>query len=143
LLPKYGRPKSLWWIIVHSFYWSGGLDVSAEILIYGRNCLLLNTRRLILETKGYRVFVVTNLTDALRIIPFHDITLVVWCSSASRLERENGMTALNALNPELKNVVLSASLSANAYRGADMVLDRSRGPEGLISTIEAMLDGHA
>jgi DNA-binding NtrC family response regulator len=114
--------------------------VSAEILIYGKYSLLLNTRRLILEAKGYRVFVATNLTDALRIILFRDITLVVWCSSASRVERENGMIVLNALKPELQNVVLSASLSANAYRGADRVLDSSRGPGEFLTTIVAMLD---
>jgi DNA-binding response OmpR family regulator len=117
--------------------------VSAEILIYGRNSLLLNPRRLILEAKGYRVFVATSLTDALRIILFQDITLVVWCSSALRRERENGMTVLNALKPELMNIVLAPGLSGKAGRGADRVLDSCRGPEGLLTAIEAMLDERA
>jgi len=117
--------------------------VSAEILVYGSDALLLNTRRLILESRGYRVFVATNRRDALRIIPFHEITLVVWCSSASRLERENGMIVLSALKPQLKNVVLSPGSSADAERGADRVLDSTQGPEALLTAIEVMLDQRA
>jgi hypothetical protein len=117
--------------------------MSAEVLVYGAYPPLLHARRLILEARGYRFFVATNLTDALHIILFQDIVLVVWCSSASRVERENGMAVLNALEPELKNVVLSASLSANQGRNSDRVLDSGLGPGELLTTIEAMLDQRA
>jgi DNA-binding response OmpR family regulator len=110
-----------------------------SILIYGRDPVLLETRRLILELSGYSVTIASDLAVVQRTIESQRIDLLLLCHSLS-MEECGRAIALSASNPSMKNLVLIAGKTSCHSRIASQVFDSMEGPARLVSAVKALAD---
>ena len=99
----------------------------ACILVYGRDASLLETRCMLLETTGFKVYATTQWEDAERIIEEEKPALFVLCYTLSPEDRSSILRAAQRLGPEMRLLILTAdgqpsedspSDSLNIFSGA-------------------------
>ena len=110
-----------------------------SILIYGRDAVLLETRRMILEGSGYSVTIALDLNVVQQTIHLQRIDLLLLCHSLSMDECARAI-ALSASNPLMKNLILIAGDNGCRSQMASQVLDAMEGPARLVSTVKAIAD---
>ena len=81
---------------------------NAQVLLFGRDALLLQTRKLILGTY-FEVEVAGRLTHAAQLIAERNFDLIVFCSSLSNDECERAAEIAAAQNPRPKILTLSTT----------------------------------
>jgi DNA-binding NtrC family response regulator len=110
---------------------------SADILIFGHDATLLETRRLVLKTAGFQVWTALKATDAVQILSAQPIGLFVLCRTLSNQECEGVLEAAHTLRPEMKNLVLGLE------DRRDMFLTTFLGPKSLIALIQHEVDAES
>jgi hypothetical protein len=100
-----------------------------SITIYGRDARLLEARRWVLESCGYRVLTAMHLADLDRIPPTPPISLLVLCHTLSSKERAAAVAHATARWPDVKKLAL--------------VRDDSRTATGILRQVRQSLDGAA
>jgi DNA-binding NtrC family response regulator len=110
---------------------------SADILIFGHDATLLETRRLVLKTAGFQVWTALKATDAVQILSAQPIGLFVLCRTLSNRECEGVLETAHALRPDMKNLVLGLE------DRRDMFLTTFLGPKSLIALIQHEVDAES
>jgi hypothetical protein len=100
-----------------------------SITIYGRDARLLEARRWVLESCGYRVLTAMCLADLDRIPLTPPVSLLVLCHTLSSKERSAAVAHATARWPDVKKLVL--------------VRDSSRTATGILKQVRQSLDGAA
>jgi len=111
-----------------------------SILIYGRDPSLLETRQWVLQSRGYRVLAITNLS-ALRSVPPPSPALLILCHSLSSRECEAATALATFRWPAIKHLVLAADNSRNPSGILGQLLHTMGGPTNLLSMVGALV-GH-
>lgn len=75
------------------------MPVSASILLYGRDRMLLVSQRLILENAGFKVFLAMNLKEAHSFCSVHRIHLMIVGENISPDEEQMALCVALAFNP--------------------------------------------
>jgi DNA-binding response OmpR family regulator len=109
---------------------------SASILIFGHDATLLETRRLVLKSAGFRVWTAPEATLAIQILLEESIDLFVVCRSLSVEECEAILRTAHTLRPNMKNLVLSMNSSCTPADRRDTFLTSFLDPRSLISLIQ-------
>jgi hypothetical protein len=110
-----------------------------SILIYGRDPVLLETRRMILELRGYSVSIASDLIVVQQTIHLQRIDLLLLCHSLS-MEECGRAIALSASNPSLKSLVLIAGDLGCRSQLPSQVFDSKDGHSRFILTVEALAE---
>ena len=114
------------------------LSNSVSILVYGSDKLLLDTRTMVLENAGFRVFSATESEDAETIIETQGIALIVLCHSLSPQRCEAALRFANALQPAVKTLVLTAGAGTCPEKVPTAVLSAFDGPGELVETVQRL-----
>jgi DNA-binding NtrC family response regulator len=115
------------------------------IVFYGRDELLLMTRRRILESAGFRASVTSEVKEIPRLVRELSPDLLVLCHSLSRTEcLVAGMVAKNH-RAELRTLLMVADGSIGALDSGmsefiDDMLNLSLEPERLVEKVRSMLE---
>ena len=80
----------------------------ACILVYGRDASLLETRCMLLETTGSKVYATTRWEDAERIIKEQHPTLFVLCYTLTPEDRSSVLHFAQRFSPEMRLLILTA-----------------------------------
>jgi hypothetical protein len=100
-----------------------------SILIYSRDAHLLETRRWVLESRGYRVLPVMHLSDLDRVPLTPPVSLLVLCHTLSTKERTAAIDHASARWPEIKKLAL--------------IQDGSKRSTAILRHVRQSLDGAA
>jgi hypothetical protein len=99
------------------------------ILLYGRDAHLLETRKWVLQSLGYRVQTMHRLADIHQIPQTPPVALLVLCHTLSAKECADAIDRATALWPQLKKLAL--------------LRDTSRRPSDVLGQVQQTLDGPA
>jgi len=113
---------------------------AATILIYGRVPLLLDTRRMVLETAGFCVLTASDIDRVEHAIEYEDIGLVILCHSLSVEETNVALAAVSALKPELPVLMLDTNSIHSPSRSNIDIHGSRNGPRDLIKVASIALD---
>jgi DNA-binding response OmpR family regulator len=105
----------------------------STVLMYGTDAFLLETRRLVVASAGYRVSCVLGLPDLEHVLEIRHPDLVILCHSLSPDLQEQACRLVRRISPESRIILLS-TFSRNAPRAASVV-NCFDGPERLISAM--------
>jgi hypothetical protein len=109
------------------------MTVSARILIFGHDSMLLKTRCLILKRAGFQVRTSTALEGASKILVNEEIDLFILCRSVSRAELKYALSVAHEILPEMKNLILSDDLPTTFCTSRDTLVNCFLDPEALVS----------
>lgn len=98
-----------------------------SILLYGRDAHLQETRKWVLQSRGYRVLTIQRLTELNRIPLTPPIALLVLCHTLTSKECAEAIARATSRWPEIKKLAL--------------VRDGSRKPSGDLGQVMHALDG--
>jgi DNA-binding NtrC family response regulator len=110
-----------------------------SILVFGRDPLLLETRRLVLEQAGFHVLSVADSAGVEKIVLAQPISLLVLCHSITDEERESVLKSAHSRRPDMKNIVLTTGTSVSRPGKNYEFVNAYDGPRSLISTVERLL----
>ena len=115
------------------------VEKQANILVYGRDLSLLETRSWVLEGAGFRAQVAANFEDAMRIFETESPDLTILCHSLPPEQRATVLDATRVIRPKRKMLVLVGGLEP--FRGDEetAVIDSFDGPRVLLATVERLL----
>jgi DNA-binding NtrC family response regulator len=113
--------------------------VSAGILVYGRDEVLLGTRTMILENAGFRVQSAINYADAEAMIMSGNVSLVVLCHSLTPEDCEAIFKLVSGRNPSVSTLVLTAGASRCSERPPTAILSAFDGPRKLVEAVHKLL----
>jgi hypothetical protein len=77
-----------------------------SIVLFGRDTHLLETRQLVLQTRGYRVLTSQNLAELDRIPRSPEIALIVLCHTLSAKERTEAVARASSRWPGIQKLAL-------------------------------------
>ena len=100
-----------------------------SIVVFGHDEHLLATRQWVLQSRGYRVFTVSDASRLATIAPNLPVKLIIVCHSVSAEECAAVMALSTARWPSIEHLVLDA--------------DGSRMPDGLLGQLLHTMDGPA
>jgi CheY-like chemotaxis protein len=108
----------------------------ASILVYGRDSRLLETRRLVLQTLGAKVYTAANRQTAQQLV--HDLQsgVLVLCYTLPPSERDPILSLVEVGYPAMKTLILQADGLAST---ADDHFSIFAGPAALRAKVEDML----
>lgn len=84
------------------------MSVPISILLFGRNTRLLESRKMVLQSVGYRVYMASDLSTASHILRDAEIDLLILCHSLPMEDRGRAL-ALNYRWPMMKSLVLTSA----------------------------------
>jgi hypothetical protein len=111
----------------------------ASILIFGRAPQLLETRRLILERAGARVWTAAELSDIKSIAHAVSIDLVILCHSLSMEQCGRALALASTLWPQVKSLNLSSGCCECNPEISERVVDANRGPAHLLDAVANLI----
>ena len=115
--------------------------MKTSILIYGRDARLLETRKWVLQSRGYRVVTIPSLAD-IDLLPLAPpFALLILCHTLPAEEAE-AATALASLRwPAIKALVMTIDKSRSPTGLLGQLLHTMGGPTNLLSQVGALV-GH-
>jgi CheY-like chemotaxis protein len=114
------------------------MPVPISILIYGRDARLLETRKMVLESAGYRVYLASDLSTADQILPEKQVDLLILCHSLS-MEDCGRALALTYHWPMMRSLVLTAGDDGCRENLLSEVILTIDGPPKLVLTVGRLL----
>jgi DNA-binding response OmpR family regulator len=114
---------------------------SSGILIFGHDEILLETRRLVLECAGFRVWTATKAAGAMQILVEEPIGLFVLCNSLSSEEHFTVLKTARTLRRDMKTLVLSLDCD-DSIDNRDTVLTSFLDPKSFIALIHREIDAN-
>ncbi len=115
------------------------MDNAATILLYGRDPDLLATRRMVLQSSGYKVWATAELSGVDRITSMTQVDLAILCHSLTSEECGRAIAQSTSRWPRLKYIVLTASSSACAHKVLGEAVNALDGPVKLLSAVERLV----
>lgn len=109
---------------------------SANILIFGHDEMLVETRRLVLIGAGFQVWTATEATAAIRILVARPVDISVLCRTLSITEREAVLRTAHTLRPKMKNLILAVDAYDESSDERDTFFTSFLDPRGLIALIQ-------
>ena len=110
-----------------------------SILMYGRDPLLIETRRLVLERRGHRVVSTCNTADIAPSLETGSFDLFLLCHSLTTNECDRALEMARTQWPSVKRLVLtSGSLGCRDHEPSN-IFDTTFGPEKLLSTVANLI----
>lgn len=106
-----------------------------QVLIYGHDQTLLQTRELILRGAGYEVFVAEELAEASEILLTQSIDLLILCQSVDVFERSKILVTAHALQKNLNTLLLATSVGSYSSSDDESVFSTFEGPRNFILTV--------
>lgn len=114
------------------------MSQQARILVYGRDPALLETRRLVLESKQDPVAATTDFIEACRYLEVEQLELLVLCYTLSRDDRSLILAVLAQVRPQMKVLALEAD-GPPPFRETPSTLNIFSGPRVLREKVNALL----
>jgi DNA-binding NtrC family response regulator len=112
----------------------------AKVLVYSNDAILLMTRRLLLETVGFRVFTTLELSDAIDLVMNQDIALLILCQSLQAHERLGVLATVRATHPGTKILMMRLDEPLPPIEAEEVILDVSAEPDVLLGAVYKILD---
>ena len=109
---------------------------SADILIFGHDEMLLETRRLILKKAAFRVRIAMEALAAVQILVTQPIDLFVLCQTLPPEECVATLRTAHTLGPDMKNLILGMDTFGPSADRRDTFLTSFLDPKGLIALIQ-------
>jgi hypothetical protein len=111
------------------------MSIGLQSLFSGRDTVLFETRRMVLETNGYLVRAASDLSTVRQTINAHRIDLLILCHSLSMEECNRAMAHPSFAT---KSLVLMAGDRGCHSQMLSQVFDSTERPARLISTVKAL-----
>src|SRR5690348_5140819 len=99
------------------------------MLLFGSDACLLESRRLLLEHAGYKVFSTLQLLELDQILSDTPIDLLILCHSLDKKKRESVDAVVRANHRKVKILALSAGFVAPSITGSDQTVRTEDGPQ--------------
>jgi hypothetical protein len=116
---------------------------SSSILLYGRDPLLLETRSLVLERSGYRIWTASALRDLEHLPDTKKIDILILCHSVPLEESGRALAFCQSRWPLMRCLMLSGPDSWCTPGVPQLVFEIAHGPARLLSTLGALLNQEA
>ena len=113
----------------------------ANILMFGRDAQLLDTRRMVLEISGYKVSTATDLSDFDRAVSSDCFDLVILCHSLSLEDCGRAVAVALSRWPSVRILTLTAGAWGCPAGRLDQTVNVLQGPAKLVSTVSRFLEG--
>ena len=113
------------------------MSIPAPVLVYGRDRKLLETRRLVLQTLGGKVYAADDRETTEQLIRDLMPGVLVLCYTLSPEERDLILSFVHAVYPATKVLILRADGPASAQTDDDFSI--FTGPRALRRKVEEML----
>jgi len=112
--------------------------MSAQIVVFGKDPVLLETRQRILEKAGFDCVAVSGIGQLMPLAQQEDVELLVLCSSLDQIESRAILSALDDLGrTDLKRLVLTKDKTAFPKRGELEIIETPTTPQRFLSLVEA------
>jgi DNA-binding NtrC family response regulator len=115
-----------------------GETMLSNILVFGSDDVLLNTRRMILEKAGFEALTTSQISDAERIMKEHNVALLVVCSSVENKDVSQVLQAASTVRPNIKTLVVNHGAPIDA-RSKTESIDGFRGPSAFLTAVDRAL----
>ena len=118
------------------------------LLMFGHDEALMETRKWVLQSRGYRVVTVENLAGISAMSATTPVALILLCHTLSAAESETAVLLAHSRWPDAPHLALT-EMSARAHGGIlGQLLHSEDGPAKLISQVEDLVrpkivDNHA
>jgi len=112
---------------------------SNPVLVYGKDLLLMETRRLMFQAAGFHATTAFTLAEAEAVLLYEPETLLVLCHTLTAARCEAALHMAYSHRHGSKSLVLSAGLPVCKLDREDELLSSFDGPRTLIATIDRML----
>lgn len=109
-----------------------------SVLLYGQDSHVSETRKLLLETGGYQVYVALNSPEALQYVVSFHIDILILCHTVPFESAETFLLVARALQPSAKTLLLATATRTHHQRRGDEVHDTSDGPAKFLEKIKTM-----
>jgi hypothetical protein len=106
-----------------------------SILMYGRDANLMQTRQWVLQSRGYRVLVITHPAGIETTPLAPPIALLIFCHSISPEERAATLARATSRWPAIKHLVLDVEASRNPGGILGQLLHTMGGPQNLLAMV--------
>jgi hypothetical protein len=106
-----------------------------SIVLFGRDAHLLETRKWVLQSLGYRVLAVGRVSELRNIPSTPPVALLVLCHTLSARECAVGAARASKRWPQVKKLALVRRGSQTPAGMLDQVLETLDGPTRLLATI--------
>ena len=114
--------------------------MSAHIVVFGKDPVLLETRQRILERAGFDCVTVSSIDQLMPLAQQEDVEVVVLCSSLDPIESRAVLSAIDGLGrTDLKRLVLTKDKTAFPARGELEIVETPTTPQRFLSLVEAAL----
>jgi DNA-binding NtrC family response regulator len=112
--------------------------MSAQIVVFGKDPVLLETRQRILEKAGFDSVAVSGIDQLMPLARQEDVELLVLCSSLDQIESRAILSAMDDLGrTDLKRLVLTKDKTAFPKRGELEIIETPTTPQRFLSLVEA------
>jgi hypothetical protein len=113
-----------------------------SIVMYGRDAHLLETRKWVLQSRGYRILTIQHLADLNQIPLTPPVALLVLCHTLSSKECTDAVARASSRWPEIKKLALDRDRSSSPSKVLGQVMHTLDGPTHLLTTVSELV-GHA
>jgi hypothetical protein len=114
------------------------MPIPACVLLFGKDAHLQESRRLVLESIGCKVYVGTRLLALNQILANFPIDFLILCHTLSEEECEQVKSIIQSRWPTVKVVVLAANTFDQCSESGDRVVSTGDGPKALVDCIAQM-----
>ena len=112
--------------------------MSTQIVVFGKDPVLLETRQRILEGAGFDCVTVSGIDQLMPLVRQEDVEVVVLCSSLDPNESRAVLSAMDGLGrTDLKRLVLAKDKTAFPVRGEVEIVETPTSPQRFLSLVEA------
>jgi DNA-binding NtrC family response regulator len=113
-------------------------DMSAQIVLFGKDPVLVETRQRILERAGFDCKTVSGIGQLMQLAQQEGVELLVLCSSLDQIESRAILSAIDGLGrTDLKRLVLTKDKAAFPARGELEIVETPTTPQRFLSLVEA------
>jgi DNA-binding NtrC family response regulator len=112
--------------------------MSAQVVLFGKDSVLLETRQRILEKAGFDCVAVSGIGQLMPLAQQEDVELLVLCSSLDQVESRAILSAIDGLGrTDLKRLILTKDKTAFPERGELEIVETPTTPQRFLSLVEA------
>jgi DNA-binding response OmpR family regulator len=114
--------------------------MTGKVVVYGRDPILLLTRRLILERAGFTVFTTSHLEEEVDLMAIQEPQILILCHSLPTEEAHSALMMTREIRPQMKTLVmLQAAESLNHTPENGAAVYALEGPEALLTAVHGIL----
>jgi hypothetical protein len=108
-----------------------------NVVVFGTDPVLIRTRQILLESAGYSTKTVSRLAEAEGAMS-RNCSLLVVCSSVSRHDAIDALIAADALEVDIKRLLVSSDVAIEPSGDVEVVSGLA-GPEAFLKSISRLL----